>query len=145
MCLHSPSHKYCTVYVQILFSKFCEKQAPSTASACRPSVGSSVWLVILKKPFWKIYISKDIQCFNDGGWHFNNFYNAEKISLKLKTFQHKEFASERFSNVDVIKRKIINLEDLFERGNKYRKVGANEVLPDYLIKNYNKIKEKIDL
>ena len=38
-----------------------------------------------------------------------------------------------------------NFEDLFERGNKYRKVGINENLPDYLIKNYNKIKEKIGL
>ena len=45
----------------------------------------------------------------------------------------------------MIKRKIINLEDLFERGNKYKKVSAGETLPDYLIKNYNKIKEKIDL
>ena len=122
-------------------TRICKKKDLKSITYLRKKIKKSN----LKKPFWKIYISKDIQCFNDGGWHFNNFYNAEKISLKLKTFQHKEFASERFSNVDVIKRKIINLEDLFERGNKYRKVGINENLPDYLIKNYNKIKEKIGL
>ena len=99
----------------------------------------------LKKAFWKIHIPKDIECFNNGGWHFNNFYKPEKISVKLKTFQHGEFASERFSKIDVIKRKIINLEDLFERGNKYRKVTIKEALPDYLIKKYNKIKEKTGL
>ena len=99
----------------------------------------------LKKPFWKIHISKDIECFNNGGWHFNNFYSPEKISIKLKTYQHIEFAPERFSAPDVINKKIKNLEDLFERGHKYRKVGIKEILPDYVIKNYNKIKEKIDL
>jgi len=122
-------------------TRICKKKNLKSITYLRKKIKKSN----LKKAFWKIYISKDIECFNNGGWHFNNFYKPDKISVKLKTFQHGEFASERFSKVDVIKRKIINLEDLFERGNKYRKVGVGETLPDYLIKNYNKIKEKIDL
>ena len=97
----------------------------------------------LKKSFWKIHISKNIECFNNGGWHFNNFYTPEKISIKLRTFQHGEYASERFSGIDVIKKKIQNFEDLFERGNKYRKVSINEILPNYVLENYNKIKKKL--
>lgn len=120
-------------------TRICKKKNIKSITYLRKKIKRSN----LKKSFWKIYIQKDIECFNNGGWHLNNFYSPEKISLKLKTFQHGEYSSERFSRVDIIKKKIENLEDLFERGNKYRKVSINEILPDYLLKNYNNIKEKI--
>jgi len=60
----------------------------------------------LNKPFWKFGLEKNIQIINDGGWHFNNLYSPEKISQKLKTFQHSEFGSKEFSSVDLIKTKI---------------------------------------
>ncbi len=122
-------------------TRICKKKNIKSITYLRKKIKKSN----LKKSFWKMHIQKDIECFNNGGWHLNNFYSPEKISLKLRTFQHGEYASERFSNVEVIKKKIENLEDLFERGNKYRKVGINEILPDYLLKNYNKIKEKIGI
>jgi len=122
-------------------TRICKKKNLKSITHLRKKIKKSN----LDKSFWKIHIPKDIECFNDGGWHLNNFNTPEKISLKLKTFQHGEYASEKFSEPNVIRTKIQNLEDLFERGNKYRKVSVNEILPDYVIKNYNKIKEKIDL
>ena len=97
----------------------------------------------LNKPFWKFGFEKNIQIINDGGWHFNNLYSPEKISQKLKTFQHSEFGSEEFSSVDLIKTKIENLEDLFGRNHKYQKVNIDKQYPDYILKNLNLFKKHI--
>ena len=42
-----------------------------------------------------------------------------KISKKLKTFAHREFASDEFSSIDIIKKKIKERVDLFNRGHVY--------------------------
>jgi len=60
----------------------------------------------LKYSFWRIDKEKDIQIFNNGGWHFNNILSPKKISLKLKSFAHTEFSHEKFSSLKVIKYKI---------------------------------------
>ena len=78
----------------------------------------------------------------NGGWHFNNLYNIETISKKLKVFPHKEFSSKKYYDVELIKKKIDNLEDLFERNHKYKKVKIDASYPDFirnklkLFKNY---------
>ena len=97
----------------------------------------------LNKSFWKFYIEKDIKIINNGGWHFNNLYSVETISKKLKVFPHREFNSSEFSNIDIIKKKISNLEDLFDRGHQYKKVEINQSYPEYLIKNLEKYKNYI--
>ncbi len=97
----------------------------------------------LKKPFWKFNIEKSIQIIENGGWHFNNFYNPEKISRKLKTFQHVEYSTEEFSSIDNINKKINNLEDLFGRNHKYDKVNIDNKYPDFILKNLNLFKEYI--
>ncbi len=97
----------------------------------------------LKKPFWKFYIEKDIQLFENGGWHFNNLYNIETISKKLKVFPHKEFSSDHFSNIEVIKKKIDNLEDLFNRGHKFEKVSLDNSYPRYILDNLELFKNYI--
>ncbi len=97
----------------------------------------------LKKPFWKFYIEKDIQLISDGGWHFNNLYNLDTISQKLRVFPHKEFSSEDYSDREIIKKKIHNLEDLFDRGHKYEKVVLDESYPSYILNNQNLFKDFI--
>jgi len=97
----------------------------------------------LKKPFWKIGVEKNIQIIEDGGWHFNNLYSIETISKKLKTFQHNEFSSSKFSSLDVIKNKINNLEDLFGRGHKYEKVKIDESFPYFIKQNLELFKDYI--
>ena len=59
----------------------------------------------LNKPFWKINLEKKIEIYKDGGWHFNNLYPIKVISKKLKTFPHKEFGSDKYSNIDIVKKK----------------------------------------
>ena len=76
----------------------------------------------LSYKFFRIDKEKDIQIFQNGGWHFNNILSPEEISLKLKTFAHSEFSDEKFSSIKVIEDKIEKKIDLFERGHKYLKV-----------------------
>lgn len=92
----------------------------------------------LKKNFLNFSIEKNIQIFDNGGWHFNNLYTPKGISKKLKTFQHKEFSAEKFSSVQIIKEKILNLQDLFERGHTYKVVNLKKFAPEYILKNKKK-------
>ena len=69
--------------------------------------------------------------------------SPELISLKLKTFAHSEFSNSRFSDVNVIKDKIENKIDLFERGHNYKKVDLDRSFPRYLIENREKYKNYI--
>ena len=94
----------------------------------------------INKSFWKFNIEKDIKIINDGGWHFNNLYPVEVISKKLKVFPHQEFSSDKFSNIDIIKKKISNLEDLFNRGHQYKKIEIDDSYPEFLIKNIERYK-----
>ena len=63
-------------------------------------------------------------------------------SKKLKVFPHKEFSSKKYYDVELIKKKIDNLEDLFERNHKYKKVKIDASYPNFirnklkLFKNY---------
>ena len=97
----------------------------------------------LKKPFWNIKYEKSIELIENGGWHFNNLYNVQKISQKLKTFQHNEFEDELYSSIPTIEKKISNLEDLFGRRHKYRKVMIDEEFPEYIKENLDKFKNYI--
>ena len=75
---------------------------------------------------------------------FYNFLNAEEISLKLKTFAHTEFASEKFSSIKKINQKIKNKIDLFERGHKYEVIKLDDIFPKYLLRNIEKFKNFIE-
>ena len=97
----------------------------------------------LKYYFFRFDKEKDIEIFKNGGWHFNNIISPEDISLKLKTFAHTEFSSDKFSNIDVIKKKIDKKIDLFERGHSYEKISLDETFPRYLIENLDKYKSFI--
>ena len=97
----------------------------------------------LEKPFWKFYLEKNIEILDEGGWHFNNLYDPETISQKLKVFPHKEYSSSSYTNIDNINRKIENLEDLFNRGHKYEKVSIDNNYPKYILNNLNLFKNYI--
>ena len=97
----------------------------------------------LKYNFLRFDKEKNIQIFDNAGWHFNNILSPMEISLKLKTFAHAEFAEEKFSSIDVIKRKIDEGVDLFERGHNYQKITIDEDFPQYLFQNLDKYKKFI--
>ena len=98
----------------------------------------------LKYNFFRFDKEKNIQIFNNAGWHFNNILSPEEISIKLKTFAHSEFADEKFSSTQRIHNKIKNRIDLFERGHKYEIIKIDDNFPNYLVKNINKFKKFID-
>lgn len=97
----------------------------------------------INKSILKFYIEKKIELFENGGWHFNNLYDPSTISRKLQVSPHQEFSSEEYSKIDVIKKKIINLEDLYKRGHKYQKVFIDKTYPDYILKNRENLKNYI--
>ena len=97
----------------------------------------------LKKSLWKIYYEKNIQIYKNGGWHFNNLYSPNLISKKLRVFPHSEFSTREFTNLKRIKSKINNLEDLFNRNHKYKKIRIDKTYPKFFLKNINKIKNYI--
>lgn len=97
----------------------------------------------LKKSFIKIFVEKNIELLDDGGWHFNNLYTPDVLSKKLKTFQHTEFNDDKYSNIETIRSKILNLEDLFERNHKYSRIDIDDSYPSFIKLNLNLYKDFI--
>ena len=97
----------------------------------------------LKYNFLRIDKEKDIEIFDDAGWHFNNMMEAEQISLKLKTFAHEEYAKNEYSSIEVIERKIKKGTDLFGRGHVYKKVALDESFPEYILNNLKEFQKFI--
>jgi beta-1,4-mannosyl-glycoprotein beta-1,4-N-acetylglucosaminyltransferase len=95
----------------------------------------------LKYSFLRIDKEKNIQIFTNAGWHFNNIMSPEEISLKLKTYAHSEFSNDEYSSEKIIKKKIEENIDLFNRGHKYVVKKIDKSFPKYLIENLEKFKE----
>jgi beta-1,4-mannosyl-glycoprotein beta-1,4-N-acetylglucosaminyltransferase len=98
----------------------------------------SILLKNLRYPWFRFDKEKSIQAIYNGGWHFNNLMSPKDISLKLKTFAHTEYASKNFSDIKIIKKKIRNSEDLFNKNLKYEKIIFGNTFPKYIIRNKNK-------
>ena len=120
-------------------TRVCKKKNLKSIDFMRQKVKSKN----LNYSFLRIDKEKNIQIFNNAGWHFNNILSAKEISIKLKTFAHSEFADKKFSSIVSIENNINNKTDLFGRGHKYEKVEINNTFPKYLTKNYEKFKEFI--
>ena len=117
-------------------TRVCRKKNLKSIEFMRQKVKSKN----LNYKFYRLDKEKNIELFKEGGWHFNNTMSPELISLKLKTFAHSEFSEKKFSDVNIIKSKIENRIDLFERGHKYEKIILDNAFPKYLIENYEKYK-----
>ena len=100
-------------------TRVCKKKNLKSIDFMRQKVKSKN----LKYNFLRFDKEKNIQIFDNGGWHFNNVMKPELISLKLKTFAHSEFSENKFSDVNTIKIKIEKKVDLFERGHQYEKIS----------------------
>ena len=89
------------------------------------------------KKWWRPDKEKSIEKIFNGGWHFNNIFSAKELSTKLKTFAHKEFCSDKYSKINIIKKKIIKKEDLYGRGQIFNSVTLDKTFPEYILKNKN--------
>lgn len=85
--------------------------------------------------FYRLDKERSVEIFENGGWHFNNILEPEEISKKLKTFAHTEYADEKFSRIETIKKKIDMRVDLFNRGEKYQTVNIDNTFPKFLREN----------
>lgn len=93
----------------------------------------------LKYPFWRIDKEKDIEIFENGGWHFNNLMTPEDISLKIKTFAHSEYNKKEFFDINSIKKKILERKDLYNQNRVFNKVQiVKKNYPNYILSNLNK-------
>jgi beta-1,4-mannosyl-glycoprotein beta-1,4-N-acetylglucosaminyltransferase len=99
----------------------------------------------LNYSFFRFDKERNLELFRNGGWHFNNIMSPEKISLKLKTFAHTEFSDKKYSSVEVIKNKIKNKIDLFERGHIYEALILDSRFPDFILNNRKKFNNYIIL
>jgi len=102
-----------------------------------------VWAKNLKYKFYRFDKERNIQLFQNGGWHFNNIMSPEDISRKLRTFAHTEYSRDTFSSPIVIKKKIEDKKDLFNRGYEYERIDLNESFPKYLLENIKIYKDYI--
>ena len=84
----------------------------------------------IKNFFLDLLVKLNIFKFNSrkiidlGSFRDNSYINYFLFSLK-----------DEYSDIEVIKEKISNLEDLFKRGHKYKIKKNDDHLPEYMIKN----------
>ena len=117
-------------------SKICKKK----------HLKSPDWLRGLKPkiyPWWRLDKERSIQIINNGGWHFSFLYNPEGIAKKLSSYQHSEFDNSNLNDIEKIKIKIDNYQDIFGREYKYKRVELDQSFPQYLLDNKSKFIEWI--
>ena len=78
-----------------------------------------------------------------GGWHFSFLMRPEDIQKKIKSYAHKEFNFDKFTNLENIEKKVKNNEDIFERNQYYEKIKIDESYPDYIKNNLKELKDWI--
>lgn len=96
------------------------------------------------KKWWRPDKEKNIELITNGGWHFKDIFTPEELSIKLKTFAHKEFCSEEFSNKKIIKEKMIQKKDLYNKNQIFRKIKLDNKFPKYILKNKHNLSEFIE-
>ena len=96
------------------------------------------------KKWWRPDKEKSIELIHNGGWHFKDLFTPEELSIKLKTFAHKEFENEAFSNTEIIRKKISLKTDLYNKNQFFRKEELNHEFPEYILRNKDKLSEFIE-
>ena len=99
---------------------------------------------IKKRNIFKRYLfNMNYKIIAEGGWHFSNIKSPEKIIEKTNAFCHGELNQEKFKKKDLIKNKIDQLKDIYDRDIKYEKIEIDNSYPEYFIKNLNHYREWI--
>ena len=114
---------------------------------------SPQWLRNLKfkkRPFWRIDKFRLNNIIENGGWHFCNLKNAEDLLYKYKNlcetndpYHFKEKIDEKYLDIQEIKNRINNQEDIIGRNDKFKKITVDQEYPEYILKNITKFKDWI--
>lgn len=109
---------------------------------------SPQWLRELKfkkRPFWRIDKYRLNNIIEDGGWHFCNLKSPEKLLYKYKNlcetndpYHFKEKIKSKYLDLNEIKNKIENLEDILGRDDKFEKIEIDDNYPKYILANKKK-------
>ena len=93
--------------------------------------------------FWRFDKYKNIYKILNGGWHFSFLGNPEMISSKIKSYTHLEYDKNEFTDIEKIKKRILELRDPYDREKKLVKVEINKNFPDYIKNNKEYLKDLI--
>ena len=114
---------------------------------------SPQWLRNLKfkkRPFWRIDKIRLNNIIENGGWHFCNLKEPEKILYKYKNLCEtndphvfKEKIDEKFLNLDEIKKRMNSGRDIIGRNENYNPIVLDNKFPDYIVKNKDNLKNWI--
>ena len=96
-----------------------------------------------KLPFYKFFKPKFDKYIYNGGWHFSSIKTAEGIYKKLNSYAEQQWNTSEFKNIDIIKEKIVQKKDLFNRGHNFEVVKIDKEFPKYVYDNKEKLKEFI--
>jgi beta-1,4-mannosyl-glycoprotein beta-1,4-N-acetylglucosaminyltransferase len=118
-------------------SKICIKKYLKSPNWLRYKVKTK------RYPFYRIDKPKNAQIIKNGGWHFSFLKNPEDISKKIKSYAHSEYNKKEFSEINIIKEKINNKKDIFNRNINYKKVELNDSFPEYILENLKKYEDWI--
>ena len=115
---------------------------------------SPQWLRNLKfkkRPFWRLDKLRLNNIIEEGGWHFCNLKSAEELLYKYQNlcetndpYHFKEKIDQKFLDIDEIKKRIKNREDIIGRADSFDKIELDQSYPEYIIKNLSKLDNWID-
>ena len=119
---------------------------PGTKICQKKNLRSPQWLrniKIKKIPFCKILKDKQPQLIYSGGWHFSFLKDPDSIKNKIISYSHQEFNIKLFTDTDLIKKRILSRQDLFDRKIKYKSIELDDSFPEYICNNKDKFKNWI--
>jgi beta-1,4-mannosyl-glycoprotein beta-1,4-N-acetylglucosaminyltransferase len=106
---------------------------------------SPQWLRDLKfkkRPFWRLDKFRLNNIFENGGWHFCNLKKPESLLYKYKNLcetddpvHFKEKIDEKYLNLEEIKKRINEGEDIIGRKDNFIKVNLDDSFPEFLLNN----------
>ena len=116
---------------------------------------SPQWLRDLKfkkRPFWRLDKFRLNNIIENGGWHFCNLKKPESLLYKYKNLcetddpiHFKEKIDEKYLNIEEIKKRINEGQDIIGRKDNFNKIELDNTFPDYLLDNREKYREWIQL
>ena len=116
---------------------------------------SPQWLRDLKfkkRPFWRLDKFRLNSIIENGGWHFCNLKKPEFLLYKYKNLcetddpvHFKEKIDEKYLNLEEIKKKISQGEDIIGRKDTFIKVNLDDSFPKYLLNNRSIYSEWLEL
>jgi beta-1,4-mannosyl-glycoprotein beta-1,4-N-acetylglucosaminyltransferase len=72
----------------------------------------------------------------NAGWHWSFLGGEEAINKKITSYAHEEYDNEE--TLSQVKTRMMNLEDVFNRGFRLEKVEMDDSYPEYILNNLDK-------